>query len=326
MGRAFVAFNGDHLSVVSDLSKRLWKGERPGTNDYFRWRYLECPTQTGLIALRNERCVAMLWEVSHDYRIDEKRVTVHEPFDWYVLPALVQSGIGIRAMRQMMESRESLLVVGGSSYTRAFLPRLGWRQQRSMCTYRLSRGSDEPLGTGERSSARATPPFSASVEETDRLDEVMPLYDGPLGYASVAIPSQAAHTWLTSGAAGAGRFITLQYRRAGGAVVGWSLGRIYTTHIGREARVIDVFTPRPDFQIYAWMVGELLQRLLAFSPLDIRTSSTCPVLGQVLEYFGFVPGPELPTVLWSNQTFDLPEPMHLGGDVADKGVIPYDLG
>ena len=87
-----------------------------------------------------------------------------------------------------------------------------------------------------------------------------------------------------------------------------------------------MFTPHPEVEIYAWMVSELVQRLRAFGPVEMRARATCPLLGQALERNGFLLKSREPVHFWSNQPLDLPEPLNLCGDIADKAVLPYDLG
>ena len=125
MTSALVPFAAEHLPALSDFSKQLW--ERPESSDYFTWRYLECPKQTGLVALRGTCCVATLWAVKRDYVVGGQRTTLLEPFDWYVRPELIDSGTGVRVMRSLMTHPEPMIIVGGTDYTRRFLPRLGWR-------------------------------------------------------------------------------------------------------------------------------------------------------------------------------------------------------
>lgn len=344
MTTALVPFNADHLPAVREFSKRLW--ERPLTSDFFRWRYLECPGQIGLVALRAGDCAATLWAVAREYRVGERRVTLLEPFDWYVVPELLHSGIGVRVLRRLMARPEPMVMVGGTDYTRHFLPRLGWRESTASRSYllplasealaaRLQRDTRLPSFVSRAAAALVTsawcrprtrlPPFRASVEEVDRLgDEITALYGGQLGYASVPIPSKEWHTWLSSGAPGAGRFVILQYRRSD-TIIGWALGRVYTTARGCEAAIVDMFTPHPEVGVYAWMVSTLVERLAAFAPTQIRARATCPVLGQALKQNRFLPGPATPVFLWSKQPFDLPEPVHLCGDTADSPIIPYEL-
>lgn len=344
MTTGLVPFSTEHLPAVREFSKRLW--ERPLTSDFFRWRYLECPGQLGLVAQRSGHCVATLWAVTREYRVGERRLPLLEPFDWYVRPELLHSGMGVRVMRRLMKRPEPMIIVGGTDLTRGFLPRLGWRESTAARSYLLPLAAETLAPRLERetrlprflSRAAATlltrawcrpqtrsAPFRATVEEVNDLsDEVVGLYDGQLGYTSVPIPSKEWHAWLVSGATGAGRFLTLQYRRSD-TVIGWALGRVYTTARGCEAAVVEMYSPSPAVRVYDWMVSVLVQRLAEFAPTQIRARTTCPVLGQAFRQNHFLPGPAIPVFLWSREPFDLPEPVHLGGDIADSALIPYEL-
>lgn len=343
MTSALVPFAAEHLPALSDFSKQLW--ERPESSDYFTWRYLECPKQTGLVALRGTCCVATLWAVKRDYVVGGQRTTLLEPFDWYVRPKLIDSGTGVRVMRSLMTHPEPMIIVGGTDYTRRFLPRLGWRVSGVTRSYvlplssraltpRIEQGVRLPRFLAHAAAGlltrvwcrpqRHSPPFAASVQTVDRLDdETLALYDGPLGYAAVPVPDPNWHAWLSSGAPGAGRFVLLEYRRER-AVIGWALGRVYATTHGLEAAVVDIFTPQPQIEIYRWMVSVLVERLLEYRPMEIRARASCRVLGQALKQNRFLPGPTTPIFLWAAQPFELPHPLHLTGDTADNAVIPYE--
>jgi hypothetical protein len=146
-----------------------------------------------------------------------------------------------------------------------------------------------------------------------------------MGYGCVRLPDSSWHAWLSGGSKGAGRFVTLEYK-VSGRLVGWALGRVYDTDKGREAAIVDIFTPRPDVQIYSWMVSALVKRLALFHPGCVRTRVTCPVLGSGLLKNRFLPGTRMPSHLWSTEGRVLPEPVHLTYGTADGAFVPHDIG
>ena len=345
MATEFLPFAAEHLSAIRKFSERTW--ERPTIDAFYRWRYLECPRQSGLLALRDGECVATVWIMKRCYRLGGARVDMSETFDWYVLPELLNSGLGIRAMRRFMQRPEPILTVGGTDLTLRFLPRLGWRKVCSSCSYLF------PLDGGALSGALETQvrlpqmalhaigdlvtrtwcrprqwsaPGRGDVAEVDSLGkEILSLYEGKVGYGCVPLPDVGWHAWLTGGGEGAGRFLTVHYRLSG-VLVGWALGRIYATVGGREATIVDVFTPQPDVRLYSWMVSTLVERLAAFRPRCIRARATCPVLGSALSKNRFLRGPPMPVLLWSAERRELPAPVHLMGNTADAPFFPYDIG
>jgi hypothetical protein len=164
------------------------------------------------------------------------------------------------------------------------------------------------------------------VLESDGLgEEASGLYEGDMGYGCVRLPDSSWHAWLSGGSKGAGRFVTLEYK-VSGRLVGWALGRVYDTDKGREAAIVDIFTPRPDVQIYSWMVSALVKRLALFHPGCVRTRVTCPVLGSGLLKNRFLPGTRMPSHLWSTEGRVLPEPVHLTYGTADGAFVPHDIG
>ena len=168
-------------------------------------------------------------------------------------------------------------------------------------------------------------PPEGEVIKVDRLgDEVFALYQGQIGYGCVRLPDLAWHAWLTGGGEGVGGFVTLYYA-VSRQLVGWALGRTYTTHRGREAAIVDIFTPRPDARLYAWMVSALVERLGAFRPGCIRARATCPLLGRALRKNRFLRGPQMATLMWSTRERVLPAPVHLTTGTADGAFVPYDV-
>ncbi len=277
----------------------------------------------------------------------EERTDVLEVFDWYVLPELLNSGHGIRVMRRFMQRREPILTLGFNEISFPLISRLGWREVASSTAYLLAFDGKSLANALEIHSnlprivlrvigtlvARAwcrprhwSAPADGEVGEIDGLgDEISALYEGDIGYSCVRLPDPTWHAWLTGGSKGAGRFITLEYKVSGG-LVGWALGRVYDTDKGREAAIVDIFTPRPDVQIYSWMVSALVKRLALLQPGCIRTRVTCPVLGNGLLKNRFLPGTRMPSLLWSAEGRVLPEPVHLTYGTADGAFVPHDVG
>jgi hypothetical protein len=59
--------------------------------------------------------------IARPYRFGDERVDVLEVFDWYCLPELRNSGLGVRVMQALMKEGPCLLV-GGSPDTRGLMP------------------------------------------------------------------------------------------------------------------------------------------------------------------------------------------------------------
>lgn len=345
MATEIVPFTTEHLPAVRKFNEQTWR--RLATDDFYRWRYLECPTQCGLLTIRDGECVATIWAIKHRYRMGDVHADMLEGFDWYVLPELVNSGHGIRLIRRFMQREEPILTLGGTEFSLPLVRRLGWREVSSSCGYllafegsvlarelemrfRLPRTALRAMGSlATRSWCRPrrwpTPPRGEVLAVDGLGDQVSALYEGDIGYECVRLPDAAWHAWLSGGGEGAGRFITLHYK-VSGRLVGWALGRVYATERGREATIVDIFTPRPDVRIYGWMVSTLVERLAAFRPGCIRARATCPVLGSALRKNRFLRGPRTDVLLWSADGRLLPQPVHLTTGTADGGFVPYDIG
>lgn len=339
-----VPFEAEHIAAVRDFNASVW--ERPSSRAFMKWRYLDCPAQWGLLAMRDGRCIATIWGRQRWYRVAGDRVAMLEPFDWHTLPEALHSGIGIRMLRRVMQRPEPSLAVGGTELTRTFLPRLGWRDLGASRSYLLplaskvlahrlaEKGRLPRLATSAIAIVatrtwcrprRQRAPDDGSVETVEGInEEILALYQGEIGYGCVGFPDKAWHEWLSSGAAGVGRITTLLFRN-GDAPVGWALGRDYGTAHGREATIVDIFTPHPRVEVYAWMVSALLERLADARVVQVRARATCPVLGRALKNCGFIAGPTSPVAFWSTTASAPPTPIHMTGDTGDSAYHPYDI-
>jgi hypothetical protein len=106
------------------------------------------------------------------YASGAREIVVADAFDWYCLPELRNSGLGVRIMQRAMKDPEPVIVTGGTPDTRAFLPRMGFQTPAEVQRFVLAlapertadalarRGVPRPLGLFSRGAAfsRAAPP------------------------------------------------------------------------------------------------------------------------------------------------------------------------
>src|SRR3989449_1750090 len=127
-----------YLKAVIRFSENTWA--RPQTEAFYRWRYLECPSQIGLLALDDGECLAMVWAFVQSYQVGPRRLNGLETFDWFCLPELQGSGLGVRVMQAMMNRPEFIIAAGGTADTLKLLPRLKWRPHGELVKFTLPLG------------------------------------------------------------------------------------------------------------------------------------------------------------------------------------------
>lgn len=335
-----VAFAAEHLPALARFSERVWR--RPRGEAFYRWRHLDCPGHEALLALRGGECVAVVGAMRRRYRLGLETREVLETCDWYALPELLNSGIGIRVLRSALERAECAIAVGGTDFTLRLLPKLGWRRVAESRPYQLAltsaargralasrSGLPEPLARAAGALAgawlrprRVPSPAGGEVREVAGPEAgVLELYVRPEQH-TVQLPDPAHHRWLVAGRDYVGQLVTLEFSVAG-ELVGWALGRLYATGTGCEAALVDIFAPRPERKLYAWMVSSLVHRLAEAHPDSIRAAATCPVLGAALRTNRFLPGRARPVAFWSAGEATAAEPLHLTGSTADTPLLPY---
>jgi hypothetical protein len=310
------ALDERRLNAVADFSERYWT--RPRTADFYRWRYVDslafCKT---FVAVTEDQCLGLLSAMRKDYLLSGERAQLLEIFDWHGLPGMKGSGVGIRVMRAMMREGVRLFGVGGTPDVLKTLPAMGWQTIGEAQTFELAldgeklrAGLRERVGfaiPGERIALDALvstwfrprrKAYDGEVLEVANVgDELKPLYEGDTAYDLLQLPHPDILKWLTAGYAGAGAF-RVWYFKVSGALRGWALTRVYETVQGREAAIVEIFAPRPDVALYAWMISEVSPVLAASRPRLIRARATCPILQAAFHANRFRNGDPLPVHTW----------------------------
>jgi hypothetical protein len=311
-----VPFAPEHLPLVAAFSERYW--QRPRSDGFYRWRYLESlPFARTFIAITDHECLGILSALRKNYLMAGEAGEVLEIFDWHGLPGMKGSGVGIRVMRAMMREGLRLFGVGGTADVLKTLPAMGWHTIAQAQTFELAlhgdvlqpglrarAGFDIPGGSMLMDALTATwfrprrKPFDGTTMEVANIgDEIRMLYTADAGYDFIQVPDPEFLQWLTAGYGGAGSF-RICYFVVGGQLRGWALSRVYETDQGREAAIVEIFTPKPTVAVYAWMISEMSVVLAASDPRIIRGRATCPVLQAAFAANRFRKGPTLPVHTW----------------------------
>lgn len=332
------------------FAERVWT--RPRTPAFFRWRYEDPDFHLAFLALRDGEVLAMESAFRRPWRVGDEVVDFLEVFDWYCLPELRNTGLGVRVMQRLMKEPHPLLLVGGTADTQGLLPRLQWkvvgqvkryvrvigtdtvaralaRRTRMPLTLARAVGPAARLVLAPRPQRRAAPRGGRVLAVALPGEELFALERGPSGYRTRPLWTPELLRWLVAGFAGIGRFVPA-YFTVDGALRGFGLLRIHDSGPdGCEAEIVDAFTPDPSPDLYDWIVAELTAVADGFGAQRIAASTTCEVLGEALRRnrFSAEAGSNPVQIFWPARAGEgdaggLPEPRMIAANTNDTPVLP----
>jgi hypothetical protein len=294
--------------------------------------------------MRDGECLAAESGFRHPYRVGDEIVDVVEVFDWYCLPELRNSGLGVRIMQRFMREPHPLLLVGGSADTQGLLPRLGWRIVARATRWSRTLGADAVARSIERrlrvpgAVARALAPAALAlagrggrrhtaprdgraIAVTTLGPEALRLQRGRIGHGTLPLWTPELLRWLGTGFAGLGHFLPV-YFALGAELRGFALLRIHPTESGCGAEILDLFSPTPEPDLYAWFVAELVRFAAGFGPGHVAATTTCPALAEALRRNGFAEATPNPVQLWWPGREGLPGPVAIASNTGDTPILP----
>lgn len=342
MPTEIVPLTPDLQPALLRFAERVWK--RPRSVDFTRWRYTEPSFHRALLAMRDGECLAMESAFRRPYRVGDEIVEFLEVFDWFCLPELRNSGLGVRIMQRYMQEPDPVLLVGGTADTQGLLPRLKWHVSArtsnwilpiglDLAAQALARRTRLPAGiaraaaplvrraAGWRPRRRFVPPGGRVVPVALPGEELFQLQRRPSAYRAVPLWTPELLRWLVAGFAGIGRHLPFYFVRDG-TLRGFALLRIGSTESGCDAVVVDSFAPDPDPELYAWMLSELVSVSEGFAAATVSVTTTCPAVQAALRRLRFRELPSNPIQVWWPGHEGLPEPMLIGSNTGDVPILP----
>jgi GNAT superfamily N-acetyltransferase len=336
-----VAFRSEHLELVARFSARVWPRRR--SLEFLRWRYLEHPDHRAYLALREGECIAMVGAFRRPYRVGERTILVAEAFDWYCLPDLRGSGLGVRLLQRLMKDAEPVIVTGGTADTRNLLPRMHYQIPASVLRFGALLGADRasaliagrthlprPLARlayllsqpllGPR--VRKAPKGGKATAVAKLGEEALAIDPRPGARGSTPIWTAEYLAWLAAASPALGRYVPLEFR-VGASLVGWALLRSYEIAGGRDAALVDVRARVPSDEIYTWMISEIAVRARAEGCGLLLSGTSCPhvVAGmRANRFFSFTPAP---IHYFAQDGATLEAPVVFGAHWGDEPILPY---
>jgi len=285
----------------------------------------------------------MVWAFVQSYQVGPRRLHGLETFDWFCLPELQGSGLGVRVMQAMMNRPEFIIAAGGTEDTLKLLPRLKWRSHGELVQFTLplegaalsmdlKRRFGLPTSVGKAIFKVSMKPWfqarpKLAIEGSDvRVGsdvepEILQLYASDTGDTSVRVPDPRFVSWLRSGFPNHVEFLPL-YFRIRDALRGWSLTCIYRTSLGWEANIVELFAPQASADVYTWMVSETVSAISSYKPDKVHAAASIPSLQQALHRNRFIRRRAVPIQAWSIGPADLLHPIHLTNDTGDALLLP----
>lgn len=311
---------------------------RPHGNGYYHWRYRSAPNLVTVVAVNERGCFASLSAFRVKYRSGEETVECLEPFDWFCMPELRWTGLGIRMMRALMSMNHPIIGLGGTAATLTLLPQFGFelagegKQMIRPLTRRamslLYHGVPDALSAVTLGTAcslwfsvRVTrsSPRSEIVTELTPNDLMLEPRDG-----TASDPTPSFLQWLHDGSQWIGTI--LLFRMVEDSVtIGWAVARIRDNEGKRIADLVECRFDRTINATDAAAAVDSICEILARSGVDVIISVTsCPFTLVVLQKCRFLRRPlySVPVWVWPADTLPAGRPIRVGGLRGDGAFMP----
>lgn len=331
-----------NLGAFRQFVEQVWK--RPKSDAYYRWRYFEAPRLSTLVAMHGERCVAAICAFERQYHSGQARVACLEPFDWFTLPEMRSTAVGLRLMKRLQASGMPVLGLGGSPQTLQLLPRLGFQTVAQATQFvlpltaayilrnrrlpALARRAVVPVLDGLAAAwftpARRRCMARFEFRPTPRIDAQLAAIDGPGGFRSV--PEPRFFDWLQDGAAvgaGTGEYLPLVVAERG-TPVAWSVGRLYRAGGLCRGVILDVRLRRGDDELAESTIRGMARLLARSGADDVRALTTSATLCAAYRKAGFRAGGETaPAMVWTGGRALALDAVSMSG-IADAAFLPAE--
>lgn len=334
-----VAFAPEHLDAVAAFSAAAW--DRPRSAEWLAWRYLQGPGPRAWLYTQGDRVVSMVGFFARTWRWGGQERTVHETHDWWTLPELAGSGLGMRPIMKLMAMGTPIVATGGSEDTVLLLPRLKWEDRGVVAHWVLpqcaedlahqvaeQKGWPEPAVRVAAAGAvrswfaarrRGPPPGWRWRPVSAPGDELRQLYRGD---GLIALPDETLQRWQLTGPGGGVPMGLYAYE--GSRLAGWALGQVVVQDGRPRGRVLDAYVDGPQ-DVLDRLVGALLHRLAAHHPQRIDAWCATDDLATAYKNNHLLRVGERPVRIWPGKKGEaVPTgPLRVAGLVNDLPLLPY---
>jgi len=303
-------FGDANRHQVLSLATHAWDRSRSAST--LAWRYEQCPTLEGAVALDGEDCVACVFAMRRTYWSPSGDVECLEPFDWYATDEWRPKGAGLRVMKHLMAGSAPLVAMGGSHEGRRLLGRLGWKHAWTATCVVLPlsgrflryRGRSRVVSLGFDLVGRPLyapprhPEGRLRVEPAGSPGQALDaIIKGQSRFGFVPRTDDATLRWLRDAPAEFGLYLGFNFI-VDGAMVGWARARVLTATGIRIADLQDLILSTEALAFYPEAVNRVTAILASFGPDAIFATTTCPDTLAALRRRHFRPDHMVPVYVW----------------------------
>ncbi len=331
-------------SMFLSYLRRDWP--RAFIDEYFGWQFLDGDDCETVMALDEDRCVAMIHSSIRPYAIDGTPTRVRETDFWISEPEY-RPFASFRVLQTLMAKPEPICAVTANDYVTSIFHRLKWQQlpdiqqmvlpvRASLLVKALANRLEKSVGELPRLAALPfrvpirrpkripAPSSSASVREIMAADEIPHIVPPADEYAVVQLATPQDYDWFAAAPAPFGDFVWLAFS-IGGKPVAYTISRIYPEGPCFGAKILHVQSAAKGPEIYGWVLSETSAHLAKRGADWIDARFSCPLLVEALDRVGYMTG-RTDIAFWWPGAEKMPKGQYLISVLfRGEGLAPYPV-
>ena len=329
---------------LSYLRRKNWS--RAFIDEYFDWQFLQQKEVETVLALDDDRCVAMIHSSVRPYAVDGVPTRVRETDFWISEPEY-RPFASFRVLQTLMARPEPICAVTVNDYVTSIFHRLKWQQlpeihqmvlpvRASILVKAAANRMLKSVGELPRLAAlpfRFTvrppkripaPSSSAAVREILNADDIPDIVPPADGYCITQLTNPSDFDWYAAAPKPFGDFVWLEFS-IGGKPVAYTISRIYPEGPCFGSKIFHVQSAVKDPAIYGWILSETSAHLAKRGSDWIDARFSCPLLVDALRRIGFMTG-RTDIAFWWPGKEKMPEGQYLISVLyRGEGLAPYPV-
>ncbi len=347
MPLAYTTLDRDNMHTMEDiylsyLRRKYWS--RAFIDEYFDWQFLQQADTETVLALDDDRCVAMIHSAVRPYAVNGTPTRVRETDFWISEPEY-RPFASFRVLQTLMARPEPICAVTVNDYVTSIFHRLKWQQlpeiqqmvlplKASILTKALANRLLKSVGELPRLAAWPlrfpvrrpgripAPSSSATVREIVGADEIPVIVPPTDGYCITQLADPGDYEWQAAAPKPFGEFVWLEFA-IDGKPVAYTISRLYPEGPCFGAKIFHVQSSMKDLSIYGWILSETSGHLAKRGADWIDARFSCPLLVEALQGIGYMTG-RTDIAFWWPGKEKMPEGQYLISVLfRGEGLAPY---
>ena len=288
------------------------------SDEVLDWRFLKQHRAETMLALNDDRCVAMINSWIRPYAIGGERIDARETDLWISAPEY-RPLASLRVLQALMEKPEPISCITNMDYINSILERMSWRQLpdvshmvlpvragafvKTLATRmqkdvaQLPGVVNAPFRLKIRGPKEQSAPASVTeISEITRAEDVPTIMPPDGAYASASLATRHDFEWYASAPKEFGEFVWLLFK-VDGEPIALSISRIYEDGSFIGSKILQVQASTNDPAMYAWIFGQTSVELAGRGAHWIDARFSCPKMVEALQKVGFMKG-QISNVFW----------------------------